>query len=435
MNAGRGSGEVARQQARYLADGGSTVHMMHPGIDEPVPGVIGHEIVLHSPVIPVHENLPSAGQNQEQVAAMPYDRAIAYLPDYESALESVIGEVDLVFGHHANLSAVATANVARRAGKPYVLFLHGTGIEPRHQGMYDDRVWVMIEEAIRGADGLLVTTEYVRDELVRNLVDVPLDRFLILPCGIDLDEFRSGRTAEVASKFQLAERYVICPGALTKSKGPQNVVKASLEYADLAPTIFIGGGEMRDQIESEMGNRGAVLGFVSAKDKAALINAATILTAGPEKKEHFGIIYAEALAAGTPPVAYKGGGVESIITPETGLLTERSPEALGRAIRQLLNQPERLEAMALAGRKRAEEKFSATNLGRSLESKRPKIGLLFIALGTDMVARCRGDQDLRPAGIADLGASPTCVSWKWSSRHHAVSAPHGWSSKWRAVYG
>ena len=58
---------------------------------------------------------------------------------------------DVVLGHHANLSAVATANVARRAGKPYALFLHGTGIEPRHQGLYDDRLWALIEEAIRGA--------------------------------------------------------------------------------------------------------------------------------------------------------------------------------------------------------------------------------------------------------------------------------------------
>ncbi|MDH3283724.1 MAG: glycosyltransferase family 4 protein [Acidobacteriota bacterium] len=368
LNAGRGSGEVARRQAQYLASSGWRVHFMHPGIGEGAPGAINKDIELHRPVVPVHEYLPSAGQDQEQVARMPYERAVRYVRDYESALESVIDDVDLVLGHHANLSAIATASVARRAGKPFALFLHGTGIEPRHEGLYDDRVWSMIEEAIEGASGILVTTEYVRDALVRELVDLPPERFLVLPCGVDLDEFPSSGGAAVVKKFALPETFVICPGALTASKGPQNVAAASREYADLAATVFIGGGDLKERIRRELEDRGRVLGFVSAEDKAALITAAAVLTGAPEKKEHFGIIYAEALAAGTPPVAYEGGGVSSIITHDTGVLTKRDPVALGRAIRELLEDPARLRAMAACGRMRAQEKFSWLELGRELDS-------------------------------------------------------------------
>ena len=368
LNAGRGSGEVARQQARYLASRGCEVHFMHPGVGSGAEGATNRDIQLHTSVIPVHEHLPSAGGSQEQVAAMPHDRAMSYLPDYERALESVIDDVDIVFGHHANLSAIATANVADRAGKPYALFLHGTGIEPRHHGGYDDRVWARIQAAIEGAAGILVTTEYVRDRLVRELVDLPEERFIVLPCGIDLEEFRPGRGAdEVRGKYGLPETFVICPGALTASKGPQNVVEATKEYADLAGTVFIGDGELRQRIEADLGHRGRLLGYVSAEDKAALINAASILTAGPEKKEHFGIIYAEGLAAGTPPVTYEGGGVPSIVTPDTGVLTERNPKALGQAIRGLLQDPGRLGAMARAGRARAEENYSWITLGQRLE--------------------------------------------------------------------
>jgi len=124
---------------------------------------------------------------------------------------------------------------------------------------------------------------------------------------------------------------------------------------------------LRQQIEAKLNGRGKVLGFVSAEDKAALINAASILTAAPQKKEHFGIIYAEGLAAGTPPVAYEGGGVASIVTQQTGMLTERDPGALGRAIRGLLTDPERLAAMARKGRRRAEENFSWLKLGARLQ--------------------------------------------------------------------
>lgn len=367
LNSGRGSGEVARQQGRFLVSKGHKVYFMHPRIGEGISGATNLEVGLHESVIPVHEHLPSAGPSQEPVSGMPFERAKAFLRDYEDSLESVIDNVDIVIGHHANLCAIAAANVSRRAGKPYVLFLHGTGIEPRHQGGYDDQLWSLIQDAIEGASGIIVTTEYVRDQLVCNLVDLPAERILVLPCGVDLDEFHFSRDEEVMQQYGLPETYVICPGALTTSKGPQNVVEASKEYADLAPTIFIGDGELRQQIESSLEGRGKLLGFVSAEHKAALINAATVLVAAPEKKEHFGIIYVEGLAAGTPSVAYEGGGVSSIITNETGVLTERDPKLLGGQVRRLLLDSDLLGAMTQRGRERAEDKFCYTKLGERLE--------------------------------------------------------------------
>jgi glycosyltransferase involved in cell wall biosynthesis len=367
LNEGRGSGEVARQHVRYLVREGHEVSFLHPRMGAGIEGADNRDIALHSEIVPVHEHLPSAAANQKAVSQMAYEEAVAYLPDYESALEEIAGEVDLFVGHHGNLSAVATAEVAQRHSKPYVLFLHGTGIEPRLHGKYDDRVWALIERAIRGANGILVTTEYVRDELVRPLVDLPDERFLILPCGVDTEEFDPVKEAGTAHRLRVESPFVICPGALTHVKGPQNVVRASQEYADLAQTIFIGGGELRAELEAELGDRGRFLGFVPAEDKAALITEAAILTAAPEKKEHFGIVYVEALSAGTPSVAYEGGGVSTIVTPETGVLTAREPAALGRAIRELLESPERRRAMSLAGRERALELFSWTSLGRRLE--------------------------------------------------------------------
>jgi len=366
LNAGRGSGEVARQQARQLVARGHEVHYMHPAMKEGAPGAVNLNIELHTETVPVHEYLPSAAGNQQQVARMDFETAESYFTDYENALESVIDGVGMIIGHHANISAVATHRVAKRHNIPYVLFLHGTGIEPRHEGLYDDRLWAMIQQAIESAAGIIVTTEYVRDHLVRGLLDLPEDRFIILPCGIDLEEFRPEPDPAVIEKFALPETFVICPGALTASKGPQNVVAASAEYADLAPTVFIGDGELRAELEAELDDRGKFLGFVSAEDKAALIRSASVLTAAPEKKEHFGIIYAEGLAAGTVPVTYEGGGVGSVVTPETGTLTERDARALGQAIRARLSDPKELAATAKRARVRAETCFDTGMLGGRL---------------------------------------------------------------------
>ncbi len=368
LNHGRGSGEVARQHARYLVEQGNKVYFVQPQKGSGVEGASDVAVKLHTDVLPVHEYLPAAGKGQKAVSSMSFREMAEYLPAYESALESVIEDVDIIIGHHANLSAIATRNVADRHNKPYVLFLHGTGIEPRHHGQYDDEVWQLIQSSIENANGIIVTTEYVRDNLILNMVEVPEERFIILPCGIDLDEFHPENTGDILQKYELPEKFVICPGALSLAKGPQNVVAASEHYADLAPTIFIGDGELRGELEEKLGDRGRFLGFVSAEDKAHLINAATLIVAAPEKKEHFGIIYAEGLAGGTPSVAYEGGGVSSIVTPETGVLTERDSAALGKAVHSVLEASDQYSGMTTACRSRAESHFSNKMLGARLES-------------------------------------------------------------------
>ena len=368
LNQGRGSGEIARAHATHLSARGHKVWFIHPGIGRGAPGAINVDVELHTATLPVHEYLPSARADQKAVSLMSYEEATAYLPSYLKALQPIIPEVDILIGHHANLSSVAVAEAARAVGKPYALFIHGTGIEPRKDGGFEERVWSRIEDAIQGAAGIMVTTDYVRDSLVRPVVDLPERKFLVLPRGVDLSAFAPGKTGTVREKYGLPDMFVLCPGALTRAKGPQNVVEASREYDDLATTVFIGDGDLRERLEADIGRRGRFLGFVSAEDRTHLVNAATILTAAPEKVEHFGVIYAEALAGGTVPVAYGGGGVPSVISPEVGILTERTPRALGIAIRGLLEKPPRRERMARAGRERAERKYDYEKLTTRLES-------------------------------------------------------------------
>ncbi len=369
LNAGRGSGEIARQHAEALIAHGHEVVYLHAHMGTGVAGADNRDVPLHSPILPVHEYLPDAGELQRPVSQMTAEEAGRYLDDYTAALDRAAVGADIVFGHHGNISAVAAAAVARRHRIPYVLFLHGTAVEPRLFGGYADETWTRIAAAVTGADGILVTTEYVRDELVRLLFpDLPRDRFFVLPCGVDLEAFRPGRVDDIHERYDLPGTFVICPGAITVLKGTHNVVEATRLYAHLAPTIFIGDGDLRPVLEERLGDRGRFLGFVPSEDKALLINAATILAAAPEKREHFGIIYIEALAAGTVPVAYSGGGVDSIVTPGVGYLTDRDPRALGGTIRDLLHEPERLTSLVAPARKTAVERYASDALGRRLVS-------------------------------------------------------------------
>lgn len=362
LNQGRGSGEVAREHVRHLLKKGHKVYFLYPGNHNEIAGAENIDIKLHTNIMPVHEYLPSAGDKQKQVARMGNDEMLSYLKDYEIALKDIVSDVDIFIAHHANLSAVAVYNVANEYKKPYVVFAHGTGIEPRHEDLWDDENWKLIEKALIQSNGIIVTTDYVKDNLVKPLIDVADDKFLVLPCGVDLDDFKPGNIGNIREKYDLPETYIICPGALTKSKGPQNVVAASQYYSDFALSVFIGAGELHEELESEIRDNGRFLGFVPSEDKAKLIVGATLLVAAPEKKEHFGIIYAEALAGGTPCVAYEGGGVGSIVTPTEGILTERSPEILGKKVNYLLQNAGLRRQMAVSCRDRAEKLYNYNEL-------------------------------------------------------------------------
>ena len=363
MNRGRGSGKVARDQAAALVGAGHEVTYMYAGMADRVMGADNVDVQLHDDTMPVHEYLPVCVTPQRRVSTMARDEARRFTADYVRAL-SAIESIDLIIAHHATITATAAAAVANGRQSPYAVLVHGTGIEPRHHGGYDDEVWSAIEDALQGAAGIIVTTDYVRDRLVRPLVAAPLDLFSVQLCGVDLEAFAPIPGTDIKAKYGLPERYVICPGALTYSKGPQNVVAASRFYADLAPTVFIGDGDLREEIQTNLGDRGRLLGFVPKADKDALIAGATILSAAPVKREHFGIIYVEAMAAGAVPVAYSGGGVDSIVTPDVGLLTERAPRALGVAVRRMLMDDWHRERLAVAGRQRVEERFDHAALGK-----------------------------------------------------------------------
>lgn len=355
-----------RAHAVELMRHGHEVQVLYPLMNGGVAGADNRNVPLHAPVLPVHEYLPTAGTEQRQVAVMDTEEAFAYTADYTAALAAAASHADLIIGHHANISSVAVSRVALRRRIPYVIFVHGTGIEPMYRGGYSQPVRAEIDSALRHASGIIVTTTYVRDRLVRPVVDLPRDRFLVLPCGVDLSEMRPGRGSEVRERYGLPDRYVISPGAVTWLKGAHNVVAATRRYAALAPTVFIGDGGLRTELEPMLGDRGCFLGYVSNDDKTALISGACILVAAPEKKEHFGIIYVEGLASGAVPVAYEGGGVDSVVTPDVGVLTARDPETLGDAVAALLVDPLRRSQLAAAGRIRAEARYDAAQLGRRL---------------------------------------------------------------------
>jgi alpha-maltose-1-phosphate synthase len=94
-------------------------------------------------------------------------------------------------------------------------------------------------------------------------------------------------------------------------------------------------------------------------DLVNLYNEAAVF-ACPSIYEPFGIINLEAMACETPVVATRVGGIKEVVVDgKTGLLVPPSdPTKLGRAITQIIEDPEGAARMGQAGRQHVLQNFT-----------------------------------------------------------------------------
>ena len=103
------------------------------------------------------------------------------------------------------------------------------------------------------------------------------------------------------------------------------------------------------------------LGF--RKDIAPLMVASDIIVHCSTAPEPFGRVIVEAMMAGTPVIAAAAGGALEIITDGVSglLIPPGDPMSLSKAVRILLEQPQRAAALGSSGRATALKRFSLSN--------------------------------------------------------------------------
>ncbi len=257
----------------------------------------------------------------------------------------------VIVGHVALLPVAWILRLARFT-QEYTLVLHG--IEAWQRLGWMQRI------AARGAKSIIATTAYTAREFCYfNRIDQR--RCVVIPLAGDIQVHKSNRSAPqrdlqlvTVSRLTMSDRYKGFD-CLLKS------VRLGLDCGLPLKLQIVGTGddlERLREVANSLGIQDAIR-FRGALTDAELeqVYSESHVFVMPSKKEGFGIVYLEAMAAGLPCIAANHGGVPEVVAHgEAGFLVEYGDaDQIVFYLRTLLESPELYDSLSQGARRSAGE--------------------------------------------------------------------------------
>jgi len=216
-------------------------------------------------------------------------------------------------------------------------------------------------------------------EFVRELYHPPAGSLSVLPDPVQ--RFDPSPEAVAALRDQLArpgERLVLFGGRIDSDlKGSDLVLGAFRRLVAARPGVRLvlatGDAGQVERFRRSLGTAVTLAGWVRDAGEMARLLAAVDVVVMPSLYESFGLMAAEAMAAGIPVVASPVGGLPDLIRDgENGFLLgadrRRWGAELERCLTLLLDDPERGRAMGERARRTVEEALSVERVTDQLEA-------------------------------------------------------------------
>jgi glycosyltransferase involved in cell wall biosynthesis len=203
--------------------------------------------------------------------------------------------------------------------------------------------------------------------------DLSRERVSIIHSAYRPDRFHAGIDGTPVRRelgFDATTPLVGAVGRLVPDKGQDDLLRAAAEVLRRRPEtrfVLIGTGTAEPALRalaSDLGLGSACL-FLGFRDDVPAITAAlTVAVLASVDCDASPAVLKEALACGVPAVATDIGGATEILRPgETGLVVPpRRPDALARAILELLDDPGRARAMGRRGSADVAARFTPDRL-------------------------------------------------------------------------
>jgi len=240
--------------------------------------------------------------------------------------------------------------------------------DTREEPLFDEVVWpaewlAKYSRECHAADLCIASSEHTKQTLVENGIDP--SRVKVIPYGVDLDRFQPG-----VNRPMPGERFrVVFAGQMVRRKGIHYLLEAwkRLGFRD-AELRLVGRGAYNQAI---LGHYEGCFTMVGAVGSNALVEEfrSSDVFCMPSLTEGFGLVYLEALAAGTPVIATDNTGAADIVTDgqEGFVIPPRDIDALMACLEYCYKNRSRLREMRSGARRRAEQ-FTWQRFRSSLSS-------------------------------------------------------------------
>lgn len=252
---------------------------------------------------------------------------------------------DLIHAHgHPYLSSLASAKLAKRYKKPFVLTQHNTFID--YNGFWDTvekaNDLAVGTQSLQTADRIVVISQATRNYVLRLGADP--QKVQVIYNGVDLDRFKPMTAAGAAVRKKLGISPDATVAATVRRLVYKNGIDTLLETAAITAKqepelvyLVIGNGPDFADIRARAQQLGierkfVLAGYVSDEDLASYYNAADFFVLPSKSGEGLPLVALEGMACGLPVVATAVGGIAEILVDGYGLIVPpNNPELLARA--------------------------------------------------------------------------------------------------------
>ena len=296
----------------------------------------GHWVDVYTRIHgPIHDQIVELGQNTrlihlkaggEEIQKLAiYDHLDDFAQDLENFRKHNGLQYDLIHSHYW-LSGRVGKWVQQWWNIPHITVFHTLGAVKNALGIDEDEPELRInteKELVKECHRIIGSTEKEKENLIY-YYDASPETISVIPCGVNLDLFKPINKEIARCHLGLnGETIILFVGRMVPLKGIDKLLKAItyLEKERKIELLLIGGDEhsqkeiQRLKILSKslkIHESVIFLGLVKQEMLPFFYSAADLCVV-PSYYESFGLVVLESLACGTPVVATKVGGAESVI--------------------------------------------------------------------------------------------------------------------------
>jgi glycosyltransferase involved in cell wall biosynthesis len=205
---------------------------------------------------------------------------------------------------------------------------------------------------------IITVSKCARNDISREF-RIPIERFRIVPNGINTDLFYPIPEVE-----RDKDRIIVTNSADTPLKGLSHLLRAvdKISKSRTVKLTVVGSPKKNGSIKKlirELGIRRLVT-FTGRIDNGEFVRqyAKASIAVVPSMYEGFGLPAGEAMACGLPVISTTGGALPEVVGDAGILVPPGDPDALAKAIRGLLDNPDRAIEMGQAGLRRVQNFFT-----------------------------------------------------------------------------